>query len=449
MATDWASRGTAGSHRSDGGAMRIRGSPFVLVDSCTVYATLRGIRIQDCGIGGSCRIINCRADSCLESAFYCAAGDYTGASGTENMFIGNCRADNIFHHGYLVIGGANVTITSCQAVNCASSAVVAFHTQDLRVVGCTFDECTSKTYIGIGVPGDNFGCVYFSSKEGLTSTGGYMLTALNNSMTLCGQGRAATVTGFYFGSFDTSVSSYRAIIDGNNMDAATPVYKDDQDIPLVSTQYPQFLSLIVANDQDIGTNSGNITTNATDITTAEGNIVGNAADIATNAADILTANSNITVNDNLIAGKEDTLIFATVEDDHASRPVTSEKIKAYVDANAGGSGAGLGANTFTDSQQIVKNGNCSLLVKHSGYADGISLVDNFGDAGIIYHGKSSIKFNGARIMCGDGSCLTHRACTKTTTNAAHGALCVDDAAGATALKLYFHTGTAWREVSLV
>ena len=109
----------------------------------------------------------------------------------------------------------------------------------------------------------------------------------------------------------------------------------------------------------------------------------------------------------------------------------------------------MGANTFTDSQQIVKNGNCSILVKHSGYADGISLVDNFGDAGIVYHGKSSLKFNGGRIMCGDGCVLFNppRVSTKDTSNAAHGSICVDDSGGASNLKLYFNTGGAWVNIT--
>jgi len=438
MATDWASRGTAGSNRSDGGAMRIRAAPYVWVDGCEVYQTLRGLRIQDCGVGGSCRITNCKVDSSLESAYYCAAGTYKGDSGTQNMFISNCRADNIFHQGFLVIGGANVTISGCQAVNCASSAVVGWHTQDLRVVGCTFDECTSKTFIGIGSPGDSYGCVYFSSKLNLTTTGGYMLTALNNSMTRCGQGRAATIVGFYFGDFDTSVSSYRAIIDNNNLDAATAVYKASDPIPLVNTAYPQHLALIVANDADIGVNSGNITTNTT-------NIAEHDVDIAANTTNITANDVDIAANTASIATKQATLTWSTVADDHDTNPVTSKEIKTYVDANAGGSGATLGANTFTASQEFKSSSNIKLHLENTTYGSALEISNNYGDSAINYVGKASITFNWNRIQFGGGCTMLGMPVVTSldTTNASHSCLCVKDD------KLYFNSNGSWKEVAFV
>ena len=163
----------------------------------------------------------------------------------------------MFHNGYLVIGGSDNTIVGCRAYNCASSAVVGWHTQDLRVQGCVFDKCTHKTYIGIGGLGDTYGCVQFGGKENITDTSGYMLTALNNSMLRCGQGRASAIVAFWFGALDDTVTSFRAVLDGNNTDAATVVPKDDQDIPLTSTQYPavpsqaEFDSL----ESDVGDNT--------------------------------------------------------------------------------------------------------------------------------------------------------------------------------------------------
>ena len=451
MAADWASRGTAGSNRSNGGAMRIRAAPFVEVDNCEIRHTLRGVRIQDCGIGGSCRITNCRADSCLESAFYTAAGDYTGATGTENMFISNCRADNIFHHGFLCIGGANVTITSCQAVNCASSACVGWHCQDMRVVGCVFDECTSKTYIGIGVPGDNFGCIYYSCKEGLTSTGGYMLTAINNIMSRCGQGRAAAITGIYFGAFDTTVSSYRAIVDGNNMDAPTFVHKAYHDIPLMSTQFPQTVPLINANGAAIATNSGLITTNTTSIASNDVDIASLMTTTTANASGISGNDTDIAANVTALAGKQATLSWSTVEDNDQN-PVTAEKIKTYVDASGGGGGDVYLANVnkFTANQEIKANSNVKLTLEHTGYGSPMQIANNYGDAGIVYVGKSAIKFNGNRIMLEGGCTLFQlpRVSTLDNTNAAHGCLVVDDSNGATALKLKFHNGSQWKNVTL-
>ena len=153
MAADWATKGTAGSNRSDGGAMRIRDADNVQINNCSVHLTFRGIRLQDCAGG---RVTDCRVTKSLESAYYLASGSYTGdvTYGSSNFHISGCRADEIFHNGFLVIGGNNNTITNCQAINCANSAVVGFHTQNLRVLGCLFDQCTSKTYLGYGALGD-------------------------------------------------------------------------------------------------------------------------------------------------------------------------------------------------------------------------------------------------------------------------------------------------------
>ena len=150
MAADWATKGQAGSNRSDGGAMRIRDANNVQLNNCSVRWTFRGIRIQDCDGG---RVTDCRVTKTLESAVYLASGSYTGDvnAGCSNFHISGCRADEIFHNGYLVIGGNNNTITNCQAINCANSAVVGFHTQNLRVLGC---KCTSKTFLGYGALGD-------------------------------------------------------------------------------------------------------------------------------------------------------------------------------------------------------------------------------------------------------------------------------------------------------
>ena len=178
-----------------------------------------------------------------------------------------------------------------------------------------------------------------------------MLTALNNVMSRCGQGRAAAVTGIYFGNFDTTVSSFRAMIDGNNIDAATPVHKASHDIPIVSTRYPT-TQLIQQHQDALNANANAITANTTSIasndveiaslmTTTTANataISGNAVGIQTNASDIGT--------------KQDTLVWATVADDHDTRPVTSKNIKAYVDSNSGGGGF-----SGTSNRIMVTDGN--------------------------------------------------------------------------------------------
>ena len=239
MATDWANQGQAGSNRSDGGACRIRSVDLVHIDGCSVYRTFRGMRVQDCSRG---RIQNCSVYQTLESGVYLAAGDYSQNTGSSNFVIEGVRVDSAFHGGIQIIGGEQNTVSNCQVVDCANSGVILWHTLNPRIVNCVFHGNTHRPDAGLGGLGDSWGCVMCVAKTGFGANDeGYYLTALNNTMTDCGQGRADGKYAFWFGEFDTTPPAYQVIIDGNNTDA-TPVYKDAEDIPFVTTQYPSVVA---------------------------------------------------------------------------------------------------------------------------------------------------------------------------------------------------------------
>lgn len=167
----WNARGTAGAHRSDGGAMRIQQGSDIRISNCVVVSTLRCYRIQDCNGG---QIINCNAENCLESAYYLASGTYTASAGCTNFQIVGCKASEIFHQPVLVIGGSNNTVQGCTFRRCANGGVVAWHTQDLKIIGNTFDECNISPYRGIGGFGDSYSQVFQQNKEDMAAadTGG-------------------------------------------------------------------------------------------------------------------------------------------------------------------------------------------------------------------------------------------------------------------------------------
>jgi len=104
----------------------------------------------------------------------------------------------------------------------------------------------------------------------LTDTNGYMLTALYNSMLLTGAGRHSEAVGFWFGGLDETLTSYRCVIDQNNIDTVE-AYKDSSDIPLTQTRYP-------GRAQEVQT------TNA--LSTLTTNVATNVVDIATNTTAI-------------------------------------------------------------------------------------------------------------------------------------------------------------------
>ena len=152
--------------------------------------------------------------------------------------ISGCYVQDCLNNSYLVIGGSNVVITACSAQNVANSAVMAWHTQDLKLLGCTFNRATRLTWNGVGSDGDSYGALYCNGGTAITSTGGYMCTAIGNVFTRCGQGRADAIYTFFIGdSQDNTQSSWRLIIDGNNSDAAQDI-SNTESVPLVSTRYP-------------------------------------------------------------------------------------------------------------------------------------------------------------------------------------------------------------------
>ena len=94
---------------------------------------------------------------------------------------------------------------------------MGWHTQDLRVQGCIFNKTCLLDFNGIGNQADAWGCVGFTGDSGLTDQEGYMLTAVNNIMLKTGQGRHTEPVAFWFGLLDDTLTSFRAVIDGNTL----------------------------------------------------------------------------------------------------------------------------------------------------------------------------------------------------------------------------------------
>ena len=392
---------------------------LVHIDGCSVYRTFRGVRLQDCSRG---RVQNCRVYQTLESGVYLAAGDYSQNTGSSNFVIEGVRVDSAFHGGIQIIGGEQNTVSNCQVVDCANSAVILWHTLSPRVVNCVFHGNTHRPDAGLGGLGDSYGAIMCSAKNGFGATDeGYYLTALNNTMTNCGQGRADGKYAFWFGEFDTTPPAYQAIIDGNNTDA-TPVYKDAEAIPFVTTQYPSVVAGV----------------STAEFESLESDVQDNATAAAQNTVDIQT-------NATDIGEKQDTLTFSTVESDHEENPVTSKNIKAYVDANAGGSGATLGANTFTASQEFKSTSNIKLYLENTSFGGPLEIANNYGQSHINYIGNCSITFNGNKIDHGGGCTMLGMpvVTSKNTSNAAHNCLCVESD------KLYFNSNGSWKELAFV
>ena len=456
----------AGNQTSNGGTCRIRSCEDVLIDGCRTSYSLRGVRIQDCLSG---LVTNTRGYKLLESFIYLASGSYDGnpANGCSNFVVSNCSCDTIFHSGVLCIGGHSNSFINVSCTNCASSPFNTWHANDVRIISCSAHNCLTKTYIGIGVLGDNYGQVYKAGATNVTNTDGYELTVLNCTFTQCGTGRSASgnATTFYLLGNAGNTSS-RVIIDGNNSDATVEVFNPDE-LQLVNTKFPALMSYINTNSADIGTagvaiaaNTTNITSNDVDIASLMTTTTANATAIAGNDTDIAslmtatTANStDITANTTALAGKQATLSWSTVGDNDTN-PVQSKDIKTYVDANAGGgSGASLSSNTFTGTQTVQPASGAAVLElkAQTGAGSILQLAANPYGGASLWVGEDILSISGDRVevQATVGFRIPrHSSAPSGTNNASFGCLYADTSGGNSACKLYFHNGTTWKEVTL-
>ena len=74
----------AGSNASNGGAMRIRSTAIVNVVDCKIYNNLRGLRIQDCGVGGYGYISRNQCYNNIESGIYIKICSFEDSKCWEN-----------------------------------------------------------------------------------------------------------------------------------------------------------------------------------------------------------------------------------------------------------------------------------------------------------------------------------------------------------------------------
>ena len=94
----------AGSHASNGGALRIEECRKPMIRESRAEGNLRGFRVQDCGINGGGFLIENQYIGNIESGIYIAAG---ALGGSQNITVAiNYSAYNA-NNGLLCIGGIN------------------------------------------------------------------------------------------------------------------------------------------------------------------------------------------------------------------------------------------------------------------------------------------------------------------------------------------------------
>ena len=144
----------AGANASNGGAMRIRSVNIVGVVDCEVYENLRGIRVQDCGIGGYGYVSRNQCYNNIESGIYLASDSYNATNGCENFTVYNNASKYNANNGVLVIGGINNVVSLNIVEGNWNAGVMGWHVSNTRFRDLDLTNNNRSQYNGIGNTGD-------------------------------------------------------------------------------------------------------------------------------------------------------------------------------------------------------------------------------------------------------------------------------------------------------
>ena len=158
----------AGSSASNGGAMRIEEATQVLVVGNTVTQNLRGIRVQDCGVGGAGVISRNQSTQNIESGIYIAAGGTYG--GCQNVTVMmNVSAYNA-NNGLLLIGGINNKFSQNEVNGNWNAGWCAWGSANATLRDCGLYDNNRSQFNGIGNPGDAKASIQINEAYNLLGT---------------------------------------------------------------------------------------------------------------------------------------------------------------------------------------------------------------------------------------------------------------------------------------
>ena len=202
----------AGSETSNGGAMRIRSTPVVNITDNTVHSNLRGLRIQDCGIGGAGIIARNRTYNNIESGIYLAAGSYSATDGCENFTVYNNFSSNNSNNGILVFGGSNNIISLNRVEGNWNAGIMLWHVSDTRARDMDLDNNNRSEFNGIGNVGDAKASIQIDGQY-MRSDATFLAEVLDTTVHNTGLGSSTTTNGLLIGSDVGTISGAVVNID--------------------------------------------------------------------------------------------------------------------------------------------------------------------------------------------------------------------------------------------
>jgi hypothetical protein len=144
----------ASSNASNGGAVRIQDSAAVELIGNVVTENLRGLRVQDCGIGGFGYVTRNQCSNNIESGIYLASSAYNATGGCENFTVYNNASSYNANNGILSVGGINNVISLNIIRGNWNAGVMAWHASNTIVRDLDLSNNNRSAYNGIGNTGD-------------------------------------------------------------------------------------------------------------------------------------------------------------------------------------------------------------------------------------------------------------------------------------------------------
>ena len=134
--------------------MRIQDTTIVSVVDCEIYNNLRGLRIQDCGVGGYGYISRNQCYNNIESGIYLAASTYDATKGCENFTVYNNASKYNANNGILVVGGINNIVSLNIVEGNWNAGIMGWHVSNARFRDLDLTNNNRSAFNGIGNDGD-------------------------------------------------------------------------------------------------------------------------------------------------------------------------------------------------------------------------------------------------------------------------------------------------------
>ena len=142
----------AGSNASDGGAMRLEKITQAEVIANYLKNNFRGIRVEDCGVGGYGFITRNVSTQNIESGIYLASG--STHSGCQNVIVSMNSSSYNSNNGILLIGGLNNKFSQNDVSGNWNAGFYAWAAANTTLRDCGLYDNNRSQYNGTGENGD-------------------------------------------------------------------------------------------------------------------------------------------------------------------------------------------------------------------------------------------------------------------------------------------------------